>query len=145
MIRHRSFFFQEFSQRYSQVNQEPVYTKARTQHDTNRQLSEEVHLGSYMNRRWQDIQHDVDCISMNHYMSALQYGIAKEVARKILPEGMTPTRLYMKGSCRSWIHYIEGRTYEGTQLEHRLVAESAKAIFCEQFPTLAKVLYDEHN
>ena len=141
IIRHRSFFFQEFSQRYSEVQDEPVFTKARTQHPTNRQLSQDTE-NQMLVGLWDYTQNFTSGVAKAMYKLALSEGIAKEVARKILPEGMTPTRLYMKGSVRSWIHYVEGRTYKGTQLEHRLVAESVKEIFKQQFPTISKVIFN---
>jgi len=143
MVRHRSFFFQEFSQRYSEVDSAFSFTNARYQHPTNKQLSIETTEDSYLGLTWNSIQANVCKHAVDGYLDARHYGVAKEVARKILPEGMTPTRLFMKGNCRNWIHYIEARTYEGAQLEHRLVAQSAKKIFIGQFPTLAKVLYKD--
>lgn len=132
MLRHRSFSFQEFSQRYSNVSelgQLFEYSEARWQDPHNRQNSLPLE-DERTQEWWLEYQKNVASYSMSVYEQAISRGIAKEVARKVLPEGLTKSRLFMKGSIRSWIHYLEVRGPEsGTQKEHMLVAEQvAKAI-----------------
>jgi len=132
MLRHRSFSFQEFSQRYSDVNALGdmfEFSEARLQDNKNRQNSVEV-KDDMLQEWWERQQQEITDISSSVYRAALDRGIAKEVARKVLPEGLTKSRLFMKGSIRSWIHYLEVRgPGSGTQKEHMLVAEQvAKAI-----------------
>lgn len=132
MLRHRSFCFQEFSQRYADVStlgKMFEYSKARLQDPKNRQDSVESDDQS-LNDWWTFRQTDIITGAERIYREALRRGIAKEVARKVLPEGLTKSRLFMKGSIRSWIHYLEARgPGSGTQLEHMQVAEQvAKAI-----------------
>lgn len=127
VIRHRSFVFQEFSQRYSAVDSLGdmfVLKEARLQDTKNRQNSTEVEDDA-LKYWWEQAQMDVINIAYKNYVEALQRGIAKECARSILPEGNTKTRIYMAGTIRSWIHYIELRSANGTQKEH---AELAKVI-----------------
>jgi thymidylate synthase (FAD) len=135
LIRHRSFSFQEFSQRYSEVIDKPVYRVARMQHPTNRQLSVPSDT-KITNKNWLFAQEQVYERVTNMYKWALETGIAKEVARTILPEGMTPTRLYMNGNIRSWLHFVEARTYEGAQLEIRLIANEIERLLEENLPTV---------
>jgi len=134
ILRHRSFSFQEFSQRYADASQlgfEP--REARYQDTKNRQNSTELDLNVDDDRRlayqWELIQNDILKRIKETYGWALEKGIAKEQARAILPEGMTKSRMYMNGTLRSWIHYIQLRSANGTQKEHREVAIAcAKAI-----------------
>lgn len=135
LIRHRSFSFQEFSQRYSVVDDFPVIREVRLQHPTNRQLSvptDNIELQDY----WEEEQWAVWAKVSAIYEDALANDIAKEVARTILPEGMTPTRLYMNGSIRSWLHFVEARTYSGAQLEIRLIANEIERLLEENVPTI---------
>lgn len=137
ILRHRSFSFQEFSQRYAEVEEQPVSRQMRGKGSTNRQGSiEEPHPLS------EAVLMDCakECFSL--YRQALANGVAPECARAILPEGFTPTRMYMVGTVRSWIHYLQERTTEFAQKEHRLLAEEIKAIFVEQFPLVAKAVFD---
>lgn len=132
MLRHRSFSFQEFSQRYSNISQLGEvfeYSEARWQDPKNRQNSLPLE-DERTQEWWLEYQKNVASYSMSVYEQAISRGIAKEVARKVLPEGLTISRLFMKGSIRSWIHYLEVRGPEsGTQKEHMQVAEQvAKAI-----------------
>lgn len=134
ILRHRSFSFQEFSQRYAKVvEMEPV--KLRYQADKNRQSSTTVLLGDEKKRLDARVQAVVDA-AMDVYDELLNAGVAKECARFVLPETMQTT-LYMKGSVRSWIHYLQVRCDEHTQLEHRQVAESVWEIFKTQFPHIS--------
>jgi thymidylate synthase (FAD) len=137
LIRHRSFCWQELSQRYAKVaNYEPY--EARRQDTKNRQNS--IDDISEEDKDWfRTAQATVWRDSYRLYQDALDKGIAKECARSLLPLN-TQTRLYMKGSVRSWIHYLEVRCDQATQKEHRDVANAAKGIFIEQFPTVAKAL-----
>jgi thymidylate synthase (FAD) len=132
MLRHRSFSFQEFSQRYADVGSLGdvfEYSCARLQDKKNRQNSYEVDDGE-LHDLWDEIQIKVASVAYDGYRKALNAGIAKEVARKLLPEGLTKSRLFMKGSIRSWIHYLEVRGPEsGAQKEHmHVAAEVAKAV-----------------
>lgn len=137
ILRHRSFSFQEFSQRYAAVTEFEQY-QARRQDLKNRQNS--VDDMSEADRSWfQAAQTEVISTGEALYTEALQRGIAKEQARFLLPLS-TQTRLYMNGTVRSWIHYLELRCGNGTQLEHKEIAEAAKAIFSEQFPSIAEAL-----
>jgi len=126
ILRHRSFSFQEFSQRYADPTKDLgfVTREARLQDTKNRQNSIEVD-NSGLKEYWDRIQENVIVTSRNAYEWAIENGIAKEQARAVLPEGLTRSKMYMNGTLRSWIHYCELRMENGTQKEHRLVAESA--------------------
>lgn len=142
ILRHRSFSFQEFSQRYAAVAEMSEPREARLQDVKNRQNSIETdNLGLAFD--WVTIQNDLMRDAQNAYEWALENGIAKEQARVVLPEGLTMSRMYMSGSLRSWLHYIQIRTEKGTQKEHRQIAEQCKAIILEQFPSLRGCLDDE--
>lgn len=139
ILRHRSFSFQEFSQRYAAVVAAPIVREARLQDAKNRQASsatDDAELDGW----WMDAQAEVAVMTHARYVEALRRGIAKEVARAVLPEGMTESVLYMAGTIRSWIHYCLLRVEAGTQKEHRDVALACKAVLLEQFPALAEVL-----
>ena len=141
ILRHRSFTYQEFSQRYadsSMLGKEIPLPELRRQDDKNRQNSiDDVDplLVEDLNLKMQ--RHFVD--GMKLYKEMLEAGIAKECARFVLPLA-TPTRIYMTGSVRSWVHYIDLRSAHGTQKEHMDVAEGVRNIFKEQFPTVAEAL-----
>ena len=141
ILRHRSFTYQEFSQRYadsSMLGDEIPLPELRRQDDKNRQNSiDDVDplVVQDFNSKMQ--KHFVD--GMKLYKEMLEAGIAKECARFVLPLA-TPTRIYMTGSVRSWIHYIDLRSAHGTQKEHMNVAEGVRRIFTEQFPTVAEAL-----
>lgn len=135
ILRHRSFSFQEFSQRYAVAEDTTVEREARLQDKANRQNSistSDVELHEY----WRMAQYQVAQAARNVYEDALRRGIAKEVARAVLPEGLTVTRLYMAGSLRSWVHYIQLRTEAGTQKEHRQVAQACLEELRKAFPEL---------
>lgn len=135
ILRHRSFVFQEFSGRYAEMPDQPVYREARLQDHKNRQNSlpcDDFDLSEW----WQTEQQYLSSRIAMSYKWALENGIAKEVARAILPEGLTQSRLYMTGSARSWLHYIALRTDPSTQKEHREVAQACADIFYEQFEVL---------
>jgi thymidylate synthase (FAD) len=137
ILRHRSFSFQEFSQRYSEAL-ELEFPELRLKADSNRQSSSETVKDAIMNRllRWTLRS------SFTVYKYLVNNGVAKETARMVLPL-CTQTTLYMNGSLRSWIHYIEVRSEEGTQKEHREIALSVKEIIKQQFPTIYEALYGE--
>ena len=128
ILRHRSFSFQEFSQRYAVADLGVVTRDARIQDKKNRQNS--IETDDYkLQDEWEEVQGRVSEITEFAYRWALGKGIAKEQARAVLPEGMTVSRLYMNGTLRSWVHYIQLRSGNGTQKEHREVALAcAKAI-----------------
>ena len=135
ILRHRSFSFQEFSQRYADVNdliEMFEISECRLQDTKNRQNSLETD-DEQLAFWWESAQNQVANFTSDIYSKALDKGIAKELARKVLPEGLTKTRMYMKGSLRSWIHFIEVRADEATQKEHRVVAEA----ICERIEPLA--------
>ena len=134
ILRHRSFSFQEFSQRYSSVAEiEPI--ELRKQAESNRQSSEEVIDEPVINNV---VQHAIDTATMT-YQKLLTQGVAREQARMVLPLA-AQSCLYMKGSVRSWVHYIDLRTQQDTQKEHRLIAEECKNIFIANFPSTSEAL-----
>ena len=139
IVRHRSFSFQEFSQRYANpedMGDVFVYSEARLQDTKNRQNSIETeNVG--LHHDWFDKQQEVAMHAQEVYNWALENNIAKELARKVLPEGLTKTRLYMNGTLRSWVHYIELRGANGTQKEHMEIAHACAKVISEIFP-LAK-------
>ena len=137
ILRHKSFQFQEFSQRYAEVQEIERY-QPRRQDSKNRQNSLDD-LDDATVQWFEDAQDKVAQLAMEQYNCALEKGIAKECARVLLPMG-TRTKLYMKGSVRSWIHYLEVRTDKSTQQEHREIAMEIKTIFMTQFPVTAAAL-----
>lgn len=142
ILRHRSFSFQEFSQRYAEVTAPPVLREARLQDHKDRQNSLEID-DSNLAEWWDGAQRDVAFVTDLLYRDALKRGVAKEVARAVLPEGLTESRLYMSGTLRSWIHYVKLRNDVKTQKEHRLIAADVAVILAEQFPDLAEYFTDE--
>ena len=144
ILRHRSFSFQEFSQRYADPTQDLgfVTREARLQDMKNRQNSVETDNGQ-LQQDWADYQSAVLDEARIAYTWAVQNGIAKEQARAVLPEGLTQSRMYMNGTLRSWIHYCELRMDNGTQKEHREVATMAWNEITKVFPSLTDVLQKE--
>lgn len=139
ILRHRSFTFQEFSQRYAAVDESGlVLYAARRQDDKNRQNSVDD-LPEDVKREWESRQLENWRRSFEHYTWALNKGIAKECARFVLPLGCSTT-LYMSGTIRSWIHYIELRTANGTQKEHMDIANACKSVFVKELPNIARAL-----
>jgi thymidylate synthase (FAD) len=130
ILRHRSFSFQEFSQRYSIVPTEWEIRETRLQDTKNRQNSIES-TNENLNELWATLQKELALHAQDVYNSALENGIAKEQARAVLPEGMTPSRLYMAGTVRSWLHYVELRSANGTQKEHQKIAQACGQILFE--------------
>jgi thymidylate synthase (FAD) len=147
VLRHRSFSFQEFSQRYKEVSaiENPfVVREARYQDNKNRQDSVELNMDRPydrdIDRAWRSKQQQLNHETKIAYQWALDNGIAKEVARAILPEGNTVSRLYMQGNVRSWIHYIELRSGNGTQKEHMLLAHECARAIAPVFPMITQFI-----
>lgn len=142
LLRHRSFHFQEFSQRYSDVSMlgDPVFREARMQHPTNRQASVEC-KDDRLPKAWQNAQERVWRLAKDAYEWALSEGIAKEVARAALPEGLTPSALYMNGTIRSWIHFCDVRSIEaGAQKEIAEIADGVKELLREHLPDVMEAV-----
>lgn len=138
ILRHRSFVFQQMSQRYTTAPSECLYTNYRTQHPTNRQLSVPS-TDPELNNQWHELQKLVFETSQHIYEHALGLGVAREIARSILPVS-TSTTLMATGNIRSWIHFLEARLYEGAQQEIRDVAEAIRQIFVGEFPIISQAL-----
>ena len=144
ILRHRSFSFQEFSQRYAEVDfgnagENWVEREARLQDTKNRQNSIETdNLG--LQETWKTQQSYVTYAAEKAYRWALDNGIAKEQARAVLPEGLTVSRLYMNGTLRSWVHYIQLRSANGTQKEHMEVAKECGNVIAEVFPMIKEFI-----
>ena len=144
ILRHRSFSFQEFSQRYAAVAEMSKPREARLQDTKNRQNSVTLNLDNASDRElyaeWNRKQQAVIDLVKDTYTWAVTNGIAKEQARAVLPEGLTASRLYMNGTLRSWIHFIELRSANGTQLEHQEVAIACAKVIAEIFPLANELL-----
>ena len=139
ILRHRSFSFQEFSQRYAQST-EFIERECRLQDNKNRQNSFRTE-DDVLTSEWYKLQEEVRVIAQNNYEKALSLGLAKETCRVLLPEGLTLSKLYMQGSVRSWIHFIQVRDDEGVaQLEVVDVARKAKVELLKHFPCLEEVI-----
>ena len=149
ILRHRSFSFQEFSQRYADPTKDLnfVLREARLQDNKNRQNSYEMNLQNDEQRQiayqWQQMQTRVMVEAQNAYEWAISKGIAKEQARAVLPEGLTVSRLYMNGTLRSWVHFIELRSGNGTQKEHREIARECAKVITEVFPMASDFIAQE--
>ena len=142
IVRHRSFSFQEFSQRYAEpkdMGDQFVTRECRLQDTKNRQNSVET-TDVELQDEWRSLQEDMIAHATRVYEWAIDHGIAKEQARVVLPEGLTKTRLYMNGTLRSWVHYIELRGANGTQKEHMEIAHACADVIAKIFP-LADELY----
>jgi thymidylate synthase (FAD) len=135
ILRHRSFSFQEFSQRYSKVSEKPIISELRLQDNKNRQNSIETDDISTANW-WEAHQILTWDRCFSNYNLALVNGVAKELARKLLPEGLTPSTMYMNGTMRSWIHFCALRTGNGTQKEHMHVAKECAKVLAPIFPLI---------
>ena len=140
ILRHRSFSFQEFSQRYAVASDEFIRKEARKQDEKNRQNSVELDMTNDGERQlayqWEMMQNRVKVEAKSVYEWALMKGIAKEQARAVLPEGMTASRLYMAGTMRSWVHYIQLRSANGTQKEHQKIAIECAEVIEPIFPMI---------
>ena len=137
ILRHRSFSFQEFSQRYADPTKELKFEtkEARLQDPKNRQNSVREGVDLMLSKKWNDMQHSIIEQCNTAYKWAIENGIAKEQARAVLPEGLTMSRMYMNGTLRSWIHYIELRSANGTQKEHMDIALACAKVISSIFPT----------
>ena len=151
IVRHRSFAFQEFSQRYAEpgeMGEVFVTSEARLQDNKNRQNSIDIDVGqegmAELIVKWEEMQQDVCFAAGRAYEWAINNGIAKEVARKVLPEGLTKTRLYMNGTIRSWVHYIELRSANGTQKEHMEIAKACAEVIAQIFPLANNINAADH-
>ena len=145
MLRHRSFSFQEFSQRYADPTKDLdfVLREARLQDTKNRQNSVELDdtlFADNLKEQWKWMQQDVIMASTKAYEWAVKHGIAKEQARAVLPEGLTVSRLYMNGTLRSWIHFIQVRSGNGTQKEHMQVALACAEVIAKVFPMASEFI-----
>jgi thymidylate synthase (FAD) len=146
ILRHRSFSFQEFSQRYADPTKDLnfVIREARLQDTKNRQNSVELDLTTDDGRRlawqWEQMQQKVINAATEAYTWAVDHGIAKEQARAVLPEGNTESRVYMNGTLRSWVHFIELRSSNGTQKEHQLVALACATAIAAIFPIATELV-----
>jgi thymidylate synthase (FAD) len=138
ILRHRSFSFQEFSQRYAVANDFSL-SEVRMQDDKNRQNSLETD-DLYLNNWWNAAQVRVQAEAELMYQSALKMGIAKEQARKLLPEGLTMSKMYMNGTLRSWLHYVDIRCDAATQKEHREVALKCRDELTKLFPNVMETM-----
>jgi thymidylate synthase (FAD) len=139
ILRHRSFSFQEFSQRYAVADLGFEFKEARLQDTKNRQNSIEIE-DTRLQLNWETQQDYVVVAAQKTYRWALEHGIAKEQARAVLPEGLTVSRLYMQGTLRSWLHYIELRSGPETQKEHREVAQACAGALESIFPMVSEFL-----
>jgi thymidylate synthase (FAD) len=145
ILRHRSFSFQEFSQRYADPTKDLKFVTrdARLQDTKNRQNSVDLDIRNndqhrFLATQWEEMQNRVIRESLNAYQWATDNGIAKEQARAVLPEGLTESRLYMNGTLRSWVHFIELRSGNGTQKEHMEVARACAEAIAEIFPMVTE-------
>jgi len=141
ILRHRSFTFQEFSQRYADTNliTERIPVPDLRKQDTKNRQNSTDDLGDYVKLKFQTEIAEHFTAANNLYKRLLDAGVAKECARFVLPLA-TPTRIYMTGSCRSWLHYIDLRSAHGTQKEHMDIAEQCREVFKEQFPAVAEAM-----
>ena len=144
ILRHRSFSFQEFSQRYADPTKDLDFEirEARLQDPKNRQNSIETD-DEKLNKKWEMAQHRVIHEARAAYKWAIKNGIAKEVARAVLPEGNTLSKMYMNGTLRSWVHYIELRSANGTQKEHREIALACAETIAKVFPMASEFITQE--
>jgi thymidylate synthase (FAD) len=140
ILRHRSFSFQEFSQRYAEVDEAPLELReVRLQDHKNRQNSIETE-DQVLQHSWDRLQQSVHEAARDAYYWAITNGVAKEVARSVLPEGLTKTRLYMNGTLRSWVHYVKLRSSNGTQKEHAEIARACAQVIDPIFP-ISSIIY----
>ena len=146
LLRHRSFSFQEFSQRYADPTKDLdfVCREARLQDTKNRQNSIEVN-DDYLKERWEEEQTKVILATKQAYKWAIDNGIAKEQARAVLPEGLTVSRLYVNGTLRSWVHYIELRSGNGTQKEHIEIANACADVISKVFPMISDFVENKNG
>ena len=143
IVRHRSFSFQEFSQRYADpqaMGDMFVVREARMQDKKNRQNSIELDMNNSLQDKWIKRQLTVRALAEETYNWAIHNGIAKEQARVVLPEGLTKSKLYMNGTLRSWVHYVDLRTTKGTQKEHLELAKECGEVIKKLFPVMDRFI-----
>jgi len=141
ILRHRSFSFQEFSQRYAEVTLRPELPEMRRQDTKNRQNSTDD-LSAETVGRCDALTASSIAVAMKTYQDLISMGVAKECAREVLPLA-TPTRLFMNGTIRSWLHYVSLRSGNGTQKEHRIIADDVRKIMQEQLPSVALAMWPQ--
>lgn len=144
ILRHRSFSFQEFSQRYADPDDMDnlfEYSEARLQDKKNRQNSIEVE-DKQLQLDWERAQRRIGVLARKEYDWAIRKGIAKEQARKVLPEGITKSRMYVNGTLRSWIHFIDLRSSNGTQKEHMVIARECAKVISKIYPSIVEYSHD---
>lgn len=139
ILRHRSFSFQEFSGRYAAYDDLYRKREGRLQDTKNRQNSLPL-ANRIKSAAWNGLVSSVRTVCLEAYRAALAMGIAKEVARALLPEGLIPSRLYINGNLRSWVHYWQVRVDPATQKEHRELAEATREIILKEFPMIKEAL-----
>lgn len=146
ILRHRSFSFQEFSQRYADPTQDLQFEirEARLQDSANRQNSIQTN-DQLLQENWAMHQQEIIDLALEKYQWAIRSGIAKEQARAVLPEGLTVSKLYMNGTLRSWVHFIELRSGNGTQLEHQAVAVACAQVIAKIFPMVDSIVSTERS
>ena len=144
ILRHRSFSFQEFSQRYADPTKELEFVsrEARLQDLKNRQNSVQVD-DEWLQQQWKAYQSDVVLAAKRAYKWAIENNIAKEQARAVLPEGLTMSRMYMNGTLRSWVHYIQLRSANGTQREHMEIARECAVVIAKIFPIIFSITEEQ--
>lgn len=144
ILRHRSFSFQEFSQRYADPTKELEFVsrEARLQDLKNRQNSVQVD-DEWLQLQWKAYQSDVVLAAKRAYKWAIENNIAKEQARAVLPEGLTMSRMYMNGTLRSWVHYIQLRSANGTQREHMEIARECAVVIAKIFPIIFSITEEQ--
>lgn len=141
LLRHRSFSFQEFSGRYAAYDDLYTSREGRLQDHKNRQNSLPFDGQRAKERAWRLLVSGVRAVCLAAYRRALDMGIAKEVARALLPEGLIPSRMYVNGTLRSWIHYWNVRCHPATQKEHREIAEMTRDLILAEYPMIKEALY----
>jgi thymidylate synthase (FAD) len=148
ILRHRSFSFQEFSQRYAVADLSYELKECRLQDNKNRQNSIELDKSDDARRlayQWENMQRNIQKITDDTYKWAIEHGIAKEQARAVLPEGITGSRMYMNGTLRSWVHYIQLRSSNGTQKEHQQVALACAKAIEPIFPMIKELINEQQG
>ena len=148
ILRHRSFSFQEFSQRYAVADLSYELKECRLQDSKNRQNSIELDRSDDARRlayQWENMQKNIQMITQDTYKWALEHGIAKEQARAVLPEGITGSRMYMNGTLRSWVHYIQLRSANGTQKEHQQIAVACAKAIEPIFPMIKELMNEQQG
>lgn len=145
ILRHRSFSFQEFSQRYQSLSEDNLIVNPARRQDTKNRQNSIDDISPEVQKEWEEKQRILNEKALETYQWALSNNIAKECARAVLPEGNTISTLCMNGTLRSWVHYLELRIYNGTQKEHQDVAKECLRIFKEQFPIISEAAFSSSH